>query len=304
MTHREIGKFTRKDAENYPKYEAMLERVRRCHRADAHADAAEPVRPRLGGPVAAGQARRGRSAKLGPAMGEAVEMLTGRRPPDPRSLVRVGAAEGDAGDRRHHRRLRRAVDARHGVRALPSRHGRDATASAASGATSAAAWAGSATRSPAAAKERASRSARTPRSRKILVKNGRAVGVALNDGDEIPRAAASPATPTRNVTFVKLMRPRRICPPDFVAGVKRIDYDSATLKINVALTELPNFTSPARHAGRARSIAARSTSARPWTTSSAPTTTPSTASRRRIPILECTIPSAVDPTRRARRAST
>ena len=48
-----------------------------------------------------------------------------RRAPDPRPLVRIRGTQRDARDRRDHRRVRRAVDAGHRVRALPSRDGRD-----------------------------------------------------------------------------------------------------------------------------------------------------------------------------------
>ena len=76
LTHREIAKFSTRDAENYPKYEAMLERV---------ADVLEPTlmqRPpnllRAGTrrPVAAVQAGRAFQA-MGVGMSEAVEVLTG-----------------------------------------------------------------------------------------------------------------------------------------------------------------------------------------------------------------------------------
>ena len=46
------------------------------------------------------------------------------RPSDPRSLVRVRGAEGDAGDRRDHRRDGKSLDAGHRLRALSPRHGR------------------------------------------------------------------------------------------------------------------------------------------------------------------------------------
>ena len=63
-----------------------------------------------------------------------------------------------------------AVDAGHRLRAVPSRHGRDATASAASGATSAAAWAASTQALAAAAKRPRRRDPLpTPRWRSILV---------------------------------------------------------------------------------------------------------------------------------------
>jgi len=43
-----------------------------------------------------------------------------------------------------------------------------------------------------------------------------------------------------HVTFTRLLDPR-LLPPDFAEAIGRISYDSASLKINVALSELPNF---------------------------------------------------------------
>ena len=109
---------------------------------------------------------------------------------------------------------------------------------------------------------------------RILVRDGRAAGVALAKGDEF-HAPIVASNADANVTFLKLID-RSVLPEPFVADVERIDYESASLKINVALDELPNFSAvPGTEPGR--STAARSTSSRTRTTSSAPTTTPSTA---------------------------
>ena len=43
MTHREVSKFSKKDADNLPKFEAMLERGRQLPRTDAGRDTAQPV---------------------------------------------------------------------------------------------------------------------------------------------------------------------------------------------------------------------------------------------------------------------
>jgi phytoene dehydrogenase-like protein len=75
---------------------------------------------------------------------------------------------------------------------------------------------------------------------KILVKGGKAVGVALKDGTEF-RAPRIISGADAHVTFVKLMDPKDL-PADFLDRVKNIDYSSATVKINVALSEPPQFT--------------------------------------------------------------
>jgi phytoene dehydrogenase-like protein len=74
---------------------------------------------------------------------------------------------------------------------------------------------------------------------RILVRAGRVEGVALQDGTELrSRQIASNADP--HVTFLRLIEEKEL-PPEFVAAVRRIDYSSATVKINVALDRPPNF---------------------------------------------------------------
>jgi phytoene dehydrogenase-like protein len=128
---------------------------------------------------------------------------------------------------------------------------------------------------------------------RILVENGRAVGAVDAQGREHrSRFVASNADP--NVTFLTLVG-ESVLPEEFVRQVRRINYDSASVKINLALGELPDFracpgTDPGpQHRGTIHicptpryieEAYADSVAGRP--------------SRR--PILECTIPSVVDPT--------
>jgi phytoene dehydrogenase-like protein len=75
---------------------------------------------------------------------------------------------------------------------------------------------------------------------KILVKNGRATGVVLDDGEEIEAdQIASSLDPKR--TFLKLVEEKEL-PADFVTGVKRFKIRGSSGKVNLALSELPNFT--------------------------------------------------------------
>jgi phytoene dehydrogenase-like protein len=73
----------------------------------------------------------------------------------------------------------------------------------------------------------------------VIVQNGQAIGVALRDGTEF-RAKQIASCADANVTFTKLIAAKEL-PADFLAAVKRIDYASATVKINVALSEPPQF---------------------------------------------------------------
>src|SRR5262245_5043049 len=74
---------------------------------------------------------------------------------------------------------------------------------------------------------------------RILVDRGRARGVALADGTEIAcPVVISGCDPA--VTFLELVE-RAVLPAEFLESVQRIDYSSASLKINLALSELPDF---------------------------------------------------------------
>jgi phytoene dehydrogenase-like protein len=79
----------------------------------------------------------------------------------------------------------------------------------------------------------------------ILVKDGRTNGVALANGDEY-HANRIVSCVDANVTFLRLMD-RRDLPGDFVESVRHLDYSSASCKINLALSEVPNFTSLPGH---------------------------------------------------------
>src|SRR5436309_3545081 len=75
---------------------------------------------------------------------------------------------------------------------------------------------------------------------KIVTRRGRVKGVALEDGTEF-QARKVVSNADAHVTFLQLLEEREL-EPEFVAAVKSIDYASASLKINVALSELPDFT--------------------------------------------------------------
>jgi phytoene dehydrogenase-like protein len=159
MTHREISKFSRKDADALPKYEAMLERV---------ADFLEPTLTMTPpNPWSLRPANLVQLAKLGLAFlklgtdgQKAVEILTGAATP---ILDRWFESE--------QLKVTLATDAIIGAMASPSMPGTayvlfhhvmaSATGRAGCGATCAAGWAGSATRSRPPRGRRARRSAPT-----------------------------------------------------------------------------------------------------------------------------------------------
>lgn len=75
---------------------------------------------------------------------------------------------------------------------------------------------------------------------KILTKGGRATGVALANGDEVhARVVASNADP--KVTFLKLLDAGAL-PADFLAAIRAFKIEGVSMKINLALDGLPDFT--------------------------------------------------------------
>src|SRR5260370_22510869 len=90
---------------------------------------------------------------------------------------------------------------------------------------------------------------------KILVKNGRARGVALQDGEELfANVVSSSVDP--HLTFEKFLDSSEL-PADFLEGVRRYKFRGSSGKVNLALDALPNFKclpGPAAHLRRAISI--------------------------------------------------
>ena len=74
----------------------------------------------------------------------------------------------------------------------------------------------------------------------VIVKNGKAVGVALEGGDELyANVVVSSLDP--KLTFLKLTDPKDL-PTDFVESIRRFKIRGSSGKVNLALSELPNFT--------------------------------------------------------------
>ncbi|HWB82637.1 MAG TPA: NAD(P)/FAD-dependent oxidoreductase [Bryobacteraceae bacterium] len=75
---------------------------------------------------------------------------------------------------------------------------------------------------------------------KVLVRNGRASGVALSNGDELSASAiASNLDP--KVTFLRLLDPRDL-ESGFVEAIRHYRIEGTSCKINLALSGLPEFT--------------------------------------------------------------
>jgi phytoene dehydrogenase-like protein len=291
LTRKEIAKFSPRDAERYPRYEAMLERVAALIEPTLTMTPPDLLRPGLGDLrklLSLGRAFR----RLGPEAGEAVEIMTGAA----RTIL-------DRWFESEELKATLATDAIIGAMASPSMPG---TAYVlfhhVMGETEGkrGVWGyvrggmGSLTRALAAsARDRGADIRVGAEVARILTRDGGVAGVALVTGEEFSAPIVASNADAR-VTFLTLLDPRGL-PPEFVAAVERIGYESASLKINVALAELPDFRARPgiapgpQHRGTIHICPDQDYIERAY--DDAKYGRPSTR-----PVLECTIPSVVDPT--------
>jgi phytoene dehydrogenase-like protein len=291
LTWKEIAKFSKRDAERYPQYEAMLERVAAVIEPTLTMAPPDLQRPRPGDLrtlLSLGRAFR----KLGDDAGEAVEVLTGAARPILDRWFESEELKGTV-----------ATDAIIGAMASPSMPGTayvlfHHVMGEAGGARGV--WGymrggmGGVTQALAAAARDLGADIRcNAEVARILVSDGRAVGVALAEGDEF-HAPVVASNADAHVTFLRLLDPNEL-PAAFVADVERISFASASLKINVALAELPSFeavpgTKPGpQHRGTIHICPDQDYIERAF--DEAKYGLPSSQ-----PVLECTIPSVVDQT--------
>jgi phytoene dehydrogenase-like protein len=90
---------------------------------------------------------------------------------------------------------------------------------------------------------------------RIVVKNGKAAGVVLENGDEILADVVSSSLDA-NRTFLKLIEPDSL-DPEFLEEVRRYKFRGSSGKVNLALDALPDFLcrpGPGRHLRGAISI--------------------------------------------------
>jgi len=238
MTLREIAKFSTKDAENYPKYEAMLTRVADFLEPMLIQTPPDPFANRIGDMwklAKTGWGFRGLGRNVAT---EAIEILTGAARPildrwfesdQLKSTIATDAVIGAFAPPSHpgtaYVLFHHVMGECDGVRGV---------------------WGyvrggmGTVSNSIAACAKAHGAEIRTNSTvGRILVKDGRATGVALADGTEF-HAKRVISGADANVTFLKLMEAKDL-PDEFLSQVKRIDYSSATVKINVALSEPPQF---------------------------------------------------------------
>jgi phytoene dehydrogenase-like protein len=287
----EIAKFSKRDAERFPQYEAMLERVASVVEPTLIQIPPNLMRPSLGQLLEAGKMGRALQ-RLGPAMGEAIEVLTGAARP---ILDRWFESEELKGTI--------ATDAIIGAFMAPSMPG---TAYVlfhhVMGETNGkrGVWSyvrggmGGLTQALAAAARDLGVEIRTEAEvSRILTRRGRATGVALVSGEEFHAKHVASGVDC-HLTFEELVDPSEL-PAEFRDAVARISYSSASCKINVALERLPSFTAlpghepGLQHFGTVHLCPDQDFIERAYDDAKY-------GSMSREPVVECTMPSSLDST--------
>ncbi len=291
LNHRQIAKFSLKDANAYPAYEAMLERMASVLEPLLTMSPPNLAKPGLRDLWTLYQAGKPFQA-MGPAMSEAFEILTA---PARQILDRWFESEA--------LKATLATDAIIGAMASPSTPG---TAYVlfhhVMGETNGkrGVWGyvqggmGGITQSLAAAARELKVEIRCESEvAKILVKDGRVRGVTLANGADC-HAPVVASNADAQVTFTRLLDAQQL-PPEFSEAVSRISYESASLKINVALSELPDFLAcPGLEPGPQHRGTIHISPDLDYIEKAFNEAKYGQPSQR--PILECTIPSVVDPT--------
>ena len=249
MTCREIAKFSQRDAERYPAYNRLLERVAATLEPLLAQAAPDPL-PLPAAWRKIGIAKRLRDTSrlvevyraisgLGADLPEAIELLVGAARP---ILERWFEAEV--------LRATLATDAVIGAFASPSYPGTayvllHHVMGEAGGARGVWGYVQGGMGGLAAALEAACRDLhveirRESAVKRILVEKGRVRGVTLWD-DTLIEAGVVASSIDAHQTFERLLEPNEL-PVEFRQAVVKIDYASASAKINLALAEPPRFT--------------------------------------------------------------
>lgn len=249
QSQREISRFSRRDAEAYPKYNALLERVARVLEPTLNKSAPDPL-PMSKEWRKIGVGKRLRDGAkmlemyqaldgLGEDLPEAIELLTGAARP---ILERWFEAEV--------LRATLATDAIIGAFASISSPGTayvllHHVMGEAGGARGVWGYVRGGMGGLADALEGACKDLRVQIRREspvasIVTDNGSASGVILEDGTQI-EADVVASSVDAHLTFERFLDPN-VLPESFRKAISRIDYASASAKINLALSEPPSFS--------------------------------------------------------------
>ncbi len=249
LNHREIGKFSMRDAAAYPRYEALLGRVAAALEPTLGQAAPDPL-PLPAGWRDIGLGKRLRDGKkilslhkaakkLGADLPEAVELLTGAARP-----ILERWFEADV------LKTTLATDAIIGAFTSISSPGSayvllHHVMGEAGGARGV--WGyieggmgGLADSLEAACKDLGVEIRREAPVHSIQTDRKGATGVGLEDGSQLSARVVASSVDA-HLTFEKLLSPE-VLPEEFREAVARIDYSSASAKVNLALSEPPKFT--------------------------------------------------------------
>ena len=249
LCHREISKFSKRDAEAYPKYNKLLERIAEVIEPVLSQAAPDPLPlpsewRKLGLTKKLRDTKklwaiRQAMSKLGPDLPEAVELLTGAARPIldrwfESDILKatlatdaiIGAflsisSPGSAYVLLHHV-MGEAGGARGVWGFVQGGMGALSDAIAAAGA------------------DMGVEVRREAPVARILTSSGKATGVILEDGTEISAGIVASSVDA-HLTFEKFLTPD-VLPEAFRSAVGRISYASASAKLNLALGEPPRFT--------------------------------------------------------------
>lgn len=248
LTCREISKFSQRDAEAYPKYNRLLERIAECLEPVLNQTPPDllPL-PREWREIPFGKklrdTRTGWSIfqalkQLGSDMPEAIELLTGAARPildrwfESDILKATLATDAIIGTFQPISAPGTAYVLLHHV--MGSAGGARGVWGYVEGGM------GSLTQAMAKACEEAGVTIQTDAEvESIQIVDGKARGVALTSGQQL-RAERVVSNVDAHLTFEKFIEPNQL-PVDFARAVSRIDYSSASMKINLAVSELPDF---------------------------------------------------------------
>ena len=249
LNRREIGKFSQRDAEAYPRYEALLSRVAQVVEPLLSQPAPDPL-PLPDSWRSVGLGKRLREGRrmwgiyqslkaLGDDLPEAIELLSGAARPildrwfESDALKAtlatdaiIGAFTSIAAPGSAYVLLHHVMGEAGGARGVWGfvRGGMGGLATALESACS----------------DLGVEIRREAEVARITTSAGRVSGVGLADGQELTAAVvASSLDP--HWTFERLLEPG-VLPEEFARAVSRIDYASASAKVNVALSEPPRFT--------------------------------------------------------------
>lgn len=249
LNQEQIAQFSARDAEQYPRYEAMLQKIAECLEP-ALMQTPPDLLPLPSSWRSVGFGKKIRDTKtaynlhqslkqLGETLPEAIELLTGAALP-----ILDRWFESDI------LKATLATDAIIGTFQPPSAPGTayvllHHVMGSAGGARGV--WGyveggmGALSQAMAASAEAVGVEIRTDISvEEILIADQKTTGVKLSNGETIQtRCVASNAD--AHVTFEKLI-PVGTLPESFQNAVSRIDYSSASMKMNLAVSELPDFT--------------------------------------------------------------